>query len=426
MSRLQSILLGVISAVVVAVTPAEAQTGPDPYYDQYGGGYADNYGGYTSAYNPYYDPASDPYYDPYCDYYTPPWGYPPDYCRYQIWSEPVYVGGIWYGGPIYYGLFWGAPWFWVNGSWWRDEWRGERPNHHDWNRGDHKRWDGEKHDWRQDDARGTWPGRNSWAGRNFGADADAARHTISTRNFSGGRDRNLDGRNTIGRNRNTAGSGPDRRGVDNGQRNAAGGRDVRNDSNRLPRPNDPSTGGAQNGRRFADAPRAGNDRITSPNSASLARDMRAAPRYGSGLSPFESGSRYAGGLEGFNWSYGARASGGGGGIGAGGPRYGSGLQSLGGGLGPRSLAGGGVRYGSGLQNSGRRRRAQLRWRRCSQFRWWWRCARLQWRHGRRREKLWRRWGWRPRLWRRRRGWRPRWWRRRSPLEVEHLPGSVAR
>src|SRR5258706_11626090 len=110
----------------------------DPYS---GGGYADPYSGGGYA-DPYYDSYSDPYADPYaCDYYDPPWGYPPDYCLYQTWNEPVYSGGLWYSGPIYYRNYSGANWFWLNGGWRRDEWRGARPGGIDWGR--NMRWSGQ-------------------------------------------------------------------------------------------------------------------------------------------------------------------------------------------------------------------------------------------------------------------------------------------
>jgi hypothetical protein len=73
----------------------------DGYYGggYYGAGYGDGYyGGYYGA----------SYGSSYCDYYAPPWGYPPDYCRYQIWNQPVFYGGFWYGGPIYYRHYAGA------------------------------------------------------------------------------------------------------------------------------------------------------------------------------------------------------------------------------------------------------------------------------------------------------------------------------
>jgi hypothetical protein len=83
-------------------------------------------------------------YDASCDYYTPPWGYPFDYCRYELWSEPVYYGGVWYSGPIYRRYDVGENWFWLNGDWRRDEWRGPRPRI-DWNRGGNVFWQGDIH-----------------------------------------------------------------------------------------------------------------------------------------------------------------------------------------------------------------------------------------------------------------------------------------
>ena len=99
----------------------------DPYAEPYYDPSAAPYDPYAAPYDQY---AADPYAaDPYaCDYYDPPWGYPPDYCRYQVWYEPVYVGGLWYNGPIYYRNYSGLNWFWLNGGWRRDEWRGPRPN----------------------------------------------------------------------------------------------------------------------------------------------------------------------------------------------------------------------------------------------------------------------------------------------------------
>ena len=48
-------------------------------------------------------------------------------CNYQVWYDPIYVGGIWYDGPIYWRNFGGERSFWLNGGWHRDEWRGARP-----------------------------------------------------------------------------------------------------------------------------------------------------------------------------------------------------------------------------------------------------------------------------------------------------------
>lgn len=93
----------------------------------------------------YYEGGSYPVsasYDPNCDYYSPPWGYPSDYCQYQLWNEPVFYSGTWYSGPIYYRTVGGANWFWLNGNWRRDEWRGARPRI-DWNRGGNVFWRGD-------------------------------------------------------------------------------------------------------------------------------------------------------------------------------------------------------------------------------------------------------------------------------------------
>jgi hypothetical protein len=72
-------------------------------------------------------------FDP-CDYYDyydapPPWGLPPDYCEYPVYFEPVFYGGFWYRGPIYYRWYHGDRVFWLNGGWHADGWRGgPRPN----------------------------------------------------------------------------------------------------------------------------------------------------------------------------------------------------------------------------------------------------------------------------------------------------------
>jgi hypothetical protein len=79
-------------------------------------------------------------FDP-CDYYDyydapPPWGLPADYCDYPVYFEPVFSGGFWYRGPIYYRWYHGDRMFWLNGGWRADGWHGgPRPNI-DWqNRG---------------------------------------------------------------------------------------------------------------------------------------------------------------------------------------------------------------------------------------------------------------------------------------------------
>lgn len=150
----------------------------------------------------------------YYDYYDapPPWGLPPDYCDYPVYFEPVYIGGSWYRGPIYYRWYDGGRVFWVNGRWRRDEWRGPRPdirwtdrggwharsgwsrdgwNRGGWNRGDDNRggdWnrgDGNRNDWgrgdynRNDGNRGD---RGGW----YGGSNSQYQHSQSGNGWSGG------------------------------------------------------------------------------------------------------------------------------------------------------------------------------------------------------------------------------------------------
>ncbi len=99
-----------------------------------------------------------------CDYYdyydeAPPWGLPEDYCDYPVYDEPVYFGGTWYRGPIYYRWNHGRRLFWLNGGWREDGWRGPRPGRITWsNRGGHFR--GGFH------SGGSWHGRD-WHGRDW-------------------------------------------------------------------------------------------------------------------------------------------------------------------------------------------------------------------------------------------------------------------
>ena len=163
-SLAKAALVAVVMGGTVAdfAIPAMAQTAA-PYYDNgyygpdpYGPPPPPDYGpppppDYGPPPPPDYGPPPPPAYgyapaygDPYAcetyDYYDPPWGYPPDYCDYNVWYQPVYVGGLWYSGPIYYRDFGGDRMFWLNGGWHRDEWRGERPAHIDWSR--NMRWAG--------------------------------------------------------------------------------------------------------------------------------------------------------------------------------------------------------------------------------------------------------------------------------------------
>lgn len=59
----------------------------------------------------------------YCDDY----GCPDAYWDMPVYYGPVYYGGRWFQGPIYYREYGGERWYWVRGGWRRDEWRGPRP-----------------------------------------------------------------------------------------------------------------------------------------------------------------------------------------------------------------------------------------------------------------------------------------------------------
>src|ERR1043166_9137285 len=104
MKSISKVAIGALTlagSIMAIGAPAQAQS---VYFGADSGGGV--YGGYDSgAYaDPYYsDPYADPYYDAYAadpygsdpyacsyyDYYEPPWGYPPDYCNYQVWTQPV-------------------------------------------------------------------------------------------------------------------------------------------------------------------------------------------------------------------------------------------------------------------------------------------------------------------------------------------------
>lgn len=59
----------------------------------------------------------------YCD----SWGCPEAYWDYPLYYGPVYFGGDWYRGPLYYRVVHGHHWYWIHGGWHRDHWRGPRP-----------------------------------------------------------------------------------------------------------------------------------------------------------------------------------------------------------------------------------------------------------------------------------------------------------
>jgi hypothetical protein len=59
----------------------------------------------------------------YCDDY----GCPDMYWDMPVYYGPVYYGGRWFQGPIYYRDYGGTRWYWVRGGWRTDQWRGPRP-----------------------------------------------------------------------------------------------------------------------------------------------------------------------------------------------------------------------------------------------------------------------------------------------------------
>jgi len=61
-----------------------------------------------------------------------PWGAPRNFCAYSLYYQPVYYGGRWYRGPIYYKAARGQRMFWINNGWRYDQWRGHRPTRIDW------------------------------------------------------------------------------------------------------------------------------------------------------------------------------------------------------------------------------------------------------------------------------------------------------
>ena len=167
---LSALLLAGATALTAAPAPAQVSAG------------------ISFGYGPDFQPFSDP-----CDYYDyydepPPWGLPPDYCDYPVYFDPVYYGGSWYRGPIYYRWYGDQRLFWLNGNWRRDEWRGGRPDIRWEERGGwgHRdggirdaygrdrsydsgsgRWSGGGHNW-QDAGHNNWSGGgNNWSGGGY-------------------------------------------------------------------------------------------------------------------------------------------------------------------------------------------------------------------------------------------------------------------
>ena len=64
------------------------------------------------VYEGYYGPG---YYPPGpCAYYN---YYYSGYCGYPMYSDPVWIGGVWYNGPHYYRWWGGQPYVWAHGGW---------------------------------------------------------------------------------------------------------------------------------------------------------------------------------------------------------------------------------------------------------------------------------------------------------------------
>jgi hypothetical protein len=188
------VLLGALAmtgAAFAVSAPAQAQVSVGVYAGSDGGyygqpGYGDPYGyddGYGYDNGGYADAA--PYGDAYaggtCDYYAPPWGAPPDYCDYNLWYQPVYLGGLWYSGPFYSRYVGGDRLFWLNGGWRRDGWRGARPAHIDWGRGGNVFWNGGLHR----GFAGNGGGFHGRAGLQGGGRSFAGRAGLGNRNFGG-------------------------------------------------------------------------------------------------------------------------------------------------------------------------------------------------------------------------------------------------
>jgi hypothetical protein len=94
--------------------------------DGYDNGYDPGYGydqGYGYGYLP--DGGVEFSYDSggYCDAF----GCPDDYWDLPIYYGPVFFGGAWYDGPVYYRDWFGRRQYWIHGGWRDDEWRGARP-----------------------------------------------------------------------------------------------------------------------------------------------------------------------------------------------------------------------------------------------------------------------------------------------------------
>jgi len=94
----------IVGAALFATAPADAQ-GFSAGFGPGGIGFSYNSGGY-------------------CD----EWGCPDEFWDYPVYYCPVYFRGNWYDGPLYFRNDGGDYWYWIQGNWRRDQWRGPRPD----------------------------------------------------------------------------------------------------------------------------------------------------------------------------------------------------------------------------------------------------------------------------------------------------------
>jgi hypothetical protein len=99
----QTVLAAAFGGAIVSATPANAQSFSINIGFP-GVGFSYNSGGY-------------------CDR----WGCPDSFWNYPIYYCPVYYGGRWYSGPVYYRYYRGTYLYWIHGNWRRDYWNGPRP-----------------------------------------------------------------------------------------------------------------------------------------------------------------------------------------------------------------------------------------------------------------------------------------------------------
>jgi hypothetical protein len=153
-SNMKTYLKSALAALALAgaawAAPANAQ-GYDPNYPPP----ASAYGGYDGSqpYDPAYGPQGN-YYPPDNGNYPPPdyadgygyyppggvtfsydsggycdqWGCPDAFWDLPVYYGPVFFGGAWYDGPLYYRDWYGQRQYWLHGGWHFDEWRGPRPS----------------------------------------------------------------------------------------------------------------------------------------------------------------------------------------------------------------------------------------------------------------------------------------------------------